>query len=213
MTAWRERKRLADAERGATTTEADTEQPVTMARQTGAEILRQMRDLAAKLAESPDRLTEAAATLGDTGAAEAEIESARKAAEQRAATAEAKRAAADGPTAKCGPRQMRPPRRCSAHLATGRPGPAKPTTGSTEATAAHTAELERIREETQARITLAEEDRDSAIEAAEAAKDAAIRAADTRAAQAETRARKRSSRRRPRRGPWCRRPTTHATGQ
>ena len=32
-----------------------------------------------------------------------------------------------------------------------------------EATAAHAAELDRIREETQARITIAEEDRDSAI--------------------------------------------------
>ena len=49
MTAWRERKRLADAERGVITTDADTEQPVTMARVHGAEMLRQMRDLAGKL--------------------------------------------------------------------------------------------------------------------------------------------------------------------
>ena len=49
VTAWRERKRLADAERGVTTTDADTEQPVTMARVPGAEILREMRALADKL--------------------------------------------------------------------------------------------------------------------------------------------------------------------
>jgi len=40
---------LAAAEQGITTTEAETEQPVTMARVTGAEILRQMRDLAGTL--------------------------------------------------------------------------------------------------------------------------------------------------------------------
>ena len=50
VSAWRERKRLADAERGVTTSEADVEQPVTMARVTGAEMLRQMRDLAGQLA-------------------------------------------------------------------------------------------------------------------------------------------------------------------
>ena len=94
VTAWRERKRLADAERGVTTSEADTEQPVTMARVTGAEMLRQARDLAGQLAGVADRLTTAVATLGDPTAAEAEVESARAAAEQRAATAEAERAEA-----------------------------------------------------------------------------------------------------------------------
>ena len=49
VTAWRERKRLADAERGVTTTDADTEQPVTMARVHGAEMLRQMRTWRAQL--------------------------------------------------------------------------------------------------------------------------------------------------------------------
>ena len=56
VSAWRERKRLADAERGVTTTEAEVEQPVTMARVTGAEMLRQMRDLAGQLAGVADRL-------------------------------------------------------------------------------------------------------------------------------------------------------------
>src|SRR5580658_8986301 len=46
MTAYRERKKLVGAEHGTTTSDADTDQPVTMARMTGAELLRQMRDLA-----------------------------------------------------------------------------------------------------------------------------------------------------------------------
>src|SRR5260221_10908495 len=81
VTAWRERKRLADAERGVTTTDAETEQPVTMARVTGAEMLRQMRDLAGQLGGVADRLTGTVAALGDPTAAEAEGESARAAAE------------------------------------------------------------------------------------------------------------------------------------
>ena len=43
MTAYREREKLASAEHGTTTSDAKTGQPVTMARITGAELLRQMR--------------------------------------------------------------------------------------------------------------------------------------------------------------------------
>src|SRR5260370_41304155 len=78
-----------------TSGEADTDQPVTMARMTGAELLRQMRELAGTLAATADRLTGAAATMTDPTAAEAEVEAARAAAEQRAATAEAGRADAE----------------------------------------------------------------------------------------------------------------------
>src|ERR1700730_16125363 len=74
MTAYRERKRLAGAEPGMTTGDADTDQPVTMARMTGAELLRQMRELAGTLAATADRLTGAAATMTDPTAAEAEVE-------------------------------------------------------------------------------------------------------------------------------------------
>ena len=95
MTAWRERKRLADAERGVTTTDADTEQPVTMARVHGAEILREMRAMADKLTEAGSRLAETASTLGDPTAAEIEADAIRAAAEQRAATAESSRADAE----------------------------------------------------------------------------------------------------------------------
>src|ERR1700722_10959554 len=95
MTAYRERKRLADPEHAATTSDARTGQPVTMARITGAELLRQMRELAGTLAGTADRLTGAVATMTDPAAAEAEVEAVRAAAEQRAATAEAGRADAE----------------------------------------------------------------------------------------------------------------------
>ena len=113
VTAWRERKRLADAERGVTTSEAETEQPVTMARVTGAELLRQMRELAGTMTATAERLTEAVATIGDPTAAEAEVESARAAAEQRAATAEAERAEAERRAATPTRRAPRPTRRPS----------------------------------------------------------------------------------------------------
>jgi len=95
VTAWRERKRLADAERGVTTTDADTAQPVTMARVTGAEMLRQMRELAGQLSALGEHLAVTVATLGDPTAAEAEVQSARANAEQRAAAAEAEQADAE----------------------------------------------------------------------------------------------------------------------
>ena len=71
VAAWRERKRLADAELGLTTSEADAEQPVTMARVTGAELLRQMRELAGTMTATAERLTASVATIGDPTAAEA----------------------------------------------------------------------------------------------------------------------------------------------
>src|SRR5512135_331207 len=95
VSAWRERRRLAGVDSEVTRTEAEAEAPVTMARVSGAEMLRQMRELAETLAEVGERLTATAATLGDPTAAEAEVESARAAAEQRAATAQAARAEAE----------------------------------------------------------------------------------------------------------------------
>jgi hypothetical protein len=52
--------------------DADTDQRVTMARMTGAELLRQMRELIGTLAATADRLTGAVATVADPTAAEAE---------------------------------------------------------------------------------------------------------------------------------------------
>ena len=149
LTAFRRRQELARA--AVTTTDADTEQPVTMARQSGAEFLRQMRDLAGKLADVTGRLTDAAATLGDTGAAEAEIESAQKAAEQRATAAEARAAEANRMRTEADEAATE----MQAHLETAQARAREAHERLTEATAAHAAELERIRAETQARIALA----------------------------------------------------------
>ena len=181
VTAWRERKQQADAERGVVTSDAETEQPVTMARVTGAELLRQMRELAGTMTATAERLTAAVATIGDPTAAEAEVESARAAAEQRAATAEAERAEAERRAATAD--QMRAAadeaaEQMSEHLAAEQARAREAHERLTEATAAHAAELERIREETQARITIAEEDRDSAIARAEADKAEGIAEAD-----------------------------------
>src|SRR5258708_19792518 len=75
VSAWRERRRLADAEHGVTTTEAEAEQPVTMARISGAEMLRQMRDLAGTLSGVADRPTGAATTLRAPPPPEAHVQS------------------------------------------------------------------------------------------------------------------------------------------
>lgn len=58
-------------------TDADTEQPVTMARATGAELLRSLRTEADKVAGIAERLREAIATVGDPTAAEVELEAMR----------------------------------------------------------------------------------------------------------------------------------------
>ena len=173
VAAWRERKRLADAERGVTTSEADVEQPVTMARVTGAEMLRQMRDLAGQLAGVTERLTGAVATLGDPGAAEAEVEAARRAAEQRAAAAESARADAELRAERADQSRAmadEAAEQMSEHLAAEQARAREAHDRLAEATAAHAVEVDRIREETQARITIADEDRDSAIARAEADK-------------------------------------------
>ena len=71
VSAWRERRRLADIELGEPANPAGAEQPVTMARISGAEMLRQMQELGGQLAGVADRLIGAATTLGDPTAAEA----------------------------------------------------------------------------------------------------------------------------------------------
>ena len=56
MKAWRERQRLAAQEAGATVSDADTEQPVTMARASALEMLREMRTLADRMTDLADRV-------------------------------------------------------------------------------------------------------------------------------------------------------------
>jgi colicin import membrane protein len=176
MTAYRERKRLVGAERGTATSDADTDQPVTMARMTGAELLRQMRDLAGTLAATADRLTGAVATMTDPTAAEAEVEAARAAAEQRAAAAEAGRAEAERQAAIAG--QMRADaddaaEQMNTRLAAEEERARQAHDRLVEATAVHAAEIERIRREAQERIAGVQTECDDAVQAAEAARDAA----------------------------------------
>ena len=85
VTAWRERRRLAAAQAGTTASPADTDNPVTTARVTGAELLRLLRAETDRVSGIADRLREAVETLTDPTAAEAEVEAVRAAAEQRAA--------------------------------------------------------------------------------------------------------------------------------
>ena len=80
VTAWRERRRLAAAQAGTATGPADTDNPVTTARVTGAELLRLLRAEADRVSGIADRLREAIETATDPTAAEAEVEAVRAAA-------------------------------------------------------------------------------------------------------------------------------------
>ena len=74
VSAWRERRRLAAAQAGITASPADSGTPVTMGRVTGAELLRQLRAEADRVADIADRLREAVETVTDPTAAEAEVD-------------------------------------------------------------------------------------------------------------------------------------------
>jgi colicin import membrane protein len=102
VTAWRERRRLAAAQAGSAASPADTDNPVTMARVTGVELLRLLRAEADRVAGIADRIREAVETVTDPTAAEAEVEAVRAAAEQRAAAADARAAAAEQRAAEAG---------------------------------------------------------------------------------------------------------------
>src|SRR6266700_6584458 len=95
VSAWRERRRLAAEEPGEEPGEIGMDQPVTMARVSGAELLREMNVQAERLTGIAGRLTEAAATITDPTAVEVELEVTRTAADQRAAAADAARAQAE----------------------------------------------------------------------------------------------------------------------
>jgi colicin import membrane protein len=73
VTAWRERRYLAAVAAGATASPADTDSPVTMAKVTGAELLRALRAEADRDVGIADRLRQAVETLTDPTAAEAEV--------------------------------------------------------------------------------------------------------------------------------------------
>src|ERR1035441_2683918 len=169
VTAWRERKRQADAEHGTATSEAETSQPVTMARMTGAELLRQMRDLASTLAATAERLTGTVETMADPTAAEAEVEASRAAAEQRGAAADAQRAEAERRAAIAD--QMRAAAEeaaedMSQQLAAEQDRARQARDQLEQAVTAYAAEIEQVRREAGERITIAQTERDTAVQAA-----------------------------------------------
>ncbi len=114
VSAWRERRRLAAEKAGTTISPAEDANPVTMAKVTGAELLRSLRAEADRVAALGAELRDRIDTLADPTAAEAEVEAVRAAAEQRAAAAEARAAAAEQRAAQAdqfAPRLMPRPRR------------------------------------------------------------------------------------------------------
>jgi colicin import membrane protein len=172
VTAWRERRRLAA---GTAASPADTDTPVTMARVTGAELLRLLRAEADRVADIAARLREAVETATDPTAAEAEVEAVRAAAEQRAATAEARAAAAEQRAAEAS--QWRAEADAAAEEMATQLAAAQARAEQAEA-ARGAADTDR-----DAAVQAARADADTRIAAAEADRDAAISQARTQAGQ------------------------------
>ena len=174
VSAWRERRRLEAAQAGTTPSPADTDTPVTMAKVTGAELLRQLRAEADRVAGIADRLRDAVETVTDPTAAEAEVEAVRAAAEQRATAAEARAAAAEQRAAEAD--QWRSEADAAAEETAVQLAAAQARAGQADA----------------ARIQ-AEADRDANVEAARADADARIAAAEQEQAAAIAQARAEAS--------------------
>ena len=195
VSAWRERRRLAAAKAGTPPSPADTDTPVTMAKVTGAELLRLLRGEADRISGIAGRLVEAIETVTDPTAAEAEVEAVRAAAEQRAAAAEARAAAAEQHVAESD--QWRAEADAAAEematqLAAAQERAEQAGAGRAAAEANRDAAVEAARADATARIAAAEAERDAAIgracadanqrvSAAEADRDQAL----ARAGQAE----------------------------
>ena len=181
VTAWRERRRLAAAAAGTTASPADTDTPVTMARVTGAELLRLLRAEADRVADIAARLREAVETVTDPTAAEAEVEAVRAAAEQRAATAEARAAAAEQRAAEAD--QWRAEADAAAEEMATQLAATQARADQAEAARAaadtdRDAAVQAARADAAARIAAAEADRDAAISQARAQADQLVSAAE-----------------------------------
>jgi colicin import membrane protein len=180
VTAWRERRRLAAVAAG-TTAAADTDRPVTHARLTGAELLRSWHAEADRLAGIVGQLRDAIETLTDPTAAEAEVEAARTAAEQRATAAEAVRAAAEQRAAEAD--QFRAEadaaaEEMAAQLAAAGRRVEEADAARAAAEADRDTKVEHARQEAAARIAAAEAGRDAAIGQACAEADERVSAAE-----------------------------------
>jgi colicin import membrane protein len=172
VTAWRERRRLAAAEAGAITSPADTESPVTMAKVTGAELLRALRAEADRLRHAVETVTDPTAAEADQWRAAAEAAAEEMAvqmdaAQAHAGQAEAARAAAetDRDTAIGQARQDAATRIAAAE-------------------ADRDAAIEQARAEASQQVSAAEADRDQALARAAQAEQAA-RQAQQEAARAQ----------------------------
>src|ERR1035441_7721472 len=179
VTAWRERRRLASAAAGTTASYADADTPVTMAKVTGAELLRLLRAETDRVAGIAGRLREAIETVTDPTAAEAEVDPPRPAAGQPAATAEARAAAAEQRAAEAD--QWRAEADAAAEEMAAQLAAAKASANQAEA-ARGAAEADR-----DATVEAARQDAASRITAAEAERDAAIGQAHAEAGQRVTR--------------------------
>jgi len=179
VTAWRERRRLAAAAVGITAGPADT--PVTMARVTGAELLRLLHAEADRISDIAARLRQAVETVTDPTAAEAEVEAVRAAAEQRAAAAEARAAAAEQRVAEADQWRAEADaaaEEMAAQLADAQARADQAEAARTAADADRAAATEHARQDAAARIAAAEADRDNAIEQARAEADQRVSAAE-----------------------------------
>jgi len=191
VSAWRERRRMAAAHAGTTASPADTDTPVTMARLTGAELLRQLRAEADRVADIADRLRDAVDTVTDPTAAEAEVEAVRAAAEQRAAAAEARAAAAEQRAAEAS--QWRAEADAAAEEMAAQLAAAQVLADQAEAARAaaeadRDAGVDAARSEAAARVAAAEADRDTAIAQAQAEAAEQVSAAGANRDQALARA-------------------------
>jgi colicin import membrane protein len=175
VTAWRERRRLTAVQAGITTSPADSDSPVTMAKVTGAELLRALGAEADRVSSIADRLRQAVETLTDPTAAEAEVEAIRAAAEQRAASAEARAASAEQRAAEAD--QLRTDAEAAAEEMAAQMDTAQALAAQAEAARA-AAEADR-----DAAIEQAHQDADTRIAAAEADRGAAIEQVRTEASQ------------------------------
>ena len=200
--AWRERQRLDAVARGEKNPGADTpasETPVTMARISGTELLRQLKEEAGKIAATFDRAIREVGTLADPEAVDAEMdhvkttaarqvaaaEEDRAAAEARAVAAEAIRAAADQ-AAESMAAQLAD---MTEQLADAQARAAAARDQLAEARAEHATELARIRADAQARIILRRrKPRLHSVQRAEADRDQGVAAAEHRASRHRDRA-------------------------
>jgi colicin import membrane protein len=155
---------------------ADSDTPLTMAKVTGAELLRALRTEADWLSGIANRLREAIETVTDPTAAEAEVEAVRAVAEQRAAQhqwrAEAD-AAAEEMTAQTAAAEARADKALAACAA---------------AEADRDTAVQVARQDAATRIGAAETERDTAIAQARAEADQRASAAEADRDQAITRA-------------------------